>query len=127
VQPPLHYQPYQGYSAKPWYGYGWPRFGRRLRTRSDWYLDSEAPRTSWGQAPYWQRRGFARYPFWQRASDNRGSVYETRAVHRRFRHTARRLVQRHLEWLGPTTPLDLDALNDFPLSHHHVQSGDYLD
>ena len=91
MQPPQHYQPYQGYSAKPWYGYAFPRFGRRVRTRSDWYLDSAAPRTSWGQAPYWQRRGFARYPHWQRASDNRGSVYEKRAVHRRFRHTARRL------------------------------------
>jgi hypothetical protein len=57
-------------------------------------------------------------------------VYEKRAVHRRFRHTARRLVQHQLEWLGPARRLDpdaLDALDDFPLSHRHVESGDYLD
>ena len=90
------YQPYRGYHAKPWLSYGFPGYGRRIRTRSDWHYDWRPRYFRISFPGMTVREDNQRWAFWHRASDNGGSVYEKRLAHRTFRRWAKRAIQREL-------------------------------
>jgi len=91
------YQPYQGYNKDPWLSYGLPGYGRRIRTRNDWYYD-RGP--SWYFLSRYKMPGTRsegrRWAFWHCPKNSSGTVYQKRLAHRAFRRLAKQAIRREL-------------------------------
>ena len=133
MHPPLKYQPYRGYGRKPWLGYHWPGYGRRVRTRGDWRWE-QRPRNhsahAWSLSPRADERPCRRcgrvhcrmcgcHQPWKRwDKDSAASVYEKRRAHRTFRRRAQRAIGTELACADP---------DDADVSHAFRYYGTWLD